>query len=67
MPAMPISWHEECLKNQLENHKRLVLAMQRVIEDESRSRADNEMYAKQIERAKRLGKKSFDSDRFGAE
>jgi hypothetical protein len=65
MSAMPLEWHEECLRNSIESHNQRVRDLERAIEEERRSREDNERYAKQIERAKRLRKTSFDSEKFG--
>ena len=65
MTAMPIEWHEECLSNQIESHKRLVADLERATAAEKRSREQLERYRKQLERARKLGKKKFDSGKFG--
>ena len=65
MTAMPIEWHEECLANQIESHKRLVVDVERATAAEKRSREQLERYRKQLERARKLGKKKFDSEKFG--
>ena len=65
MSAMSIEWHEECLRNSIESHKQRLKELERAVEAERRCREENEHHAKQIERAKRLGKKSFDSEKFG--
>lgn len=61
MSAIPIAWHEEYLRNSIEEHKQRVRVMERAIEAERRIREENELYAQRIERAKQLGKKAFDS------
>lgn len=60
----PIEWHEECVRNHratLENEKRQLEGLLRRIEKSEEQLAFHEL---QIEEAKRLGKTSFDRDRF---
>lgn len=64
MSSYPIEWHEECYRNNL-----LYLAgeqerLTRLTEHIAQQTAQVEKYARQIARAKRLGKKAFDSDKF---
>lgn len=65
MSAFPIAWHEECLENMRWYHEGTVRALNQAVEAERRSRESFERYQQQIELAKKLGKKSFDSDKFG--
>ena len=67
MSAQPIEWHEECarnweLENQLERER-----LQRIIASAERSEMRLRYYQRQIQRAKKMGCKSFDAGRFRAE
>ena len=61
----PVTWHEETLKNRIENANRLRT------ETEAKATAllnfdyENQFYADQIHRAKVDGKKAFDRERYG--
>ena len=66
MSAMPVEWHEECQRNAVASHQRLVEELDRLRERVRQSQADLFHRAQQIARAKRLGKKTFDADKFGA-
>ena len=68
MGAESIEWHEQCLRNSIETHKQYHLRrLELAIEAERRIREHNEHYAKQIARAKKMKKKSFDAERFAAD
>ncbi len=67
MSSMPVEWHEQCWQNRRETHRRLVDQLNELAERVQRSAQENAVYRKQIDRAKKLGKKSFDDERFRAE
>ena len=62
--AMSLEWHEQCFDNRMASHLRLLKRLDALKLEIDESQASLEVYAKQIEEAKRLGKKSFDSDKF---
>ena len=62
--AMPIAWHEECLRNReasLELAERQARNAAAVAEG---LRATNAFYRNQIETAKSAGRTEFDADRY---
>jgi hypothetical protein len=63
---MPVEWHEECQRNAVKSHQRLVDELERMAKRVAESHAALIHRDAQIMRAKRLKKKSFDADRFGA-
>lgn len=67
MSANPIEWHEDCLRNAWLSVNDLLDAMKQAKSRYERSLKETQHYASQIARAKRLGKKAFDSERFKAE
>jgi hypothetical protein len=63
---MPIEWHEQCIINQKLYLKRKESELLH-LENEVNALSDNIFYyEKQIERAKKLNKHGFDSERFMA-
>lgn len=67
MGAESIEWHEQCLQNSIETHKQYLRRLELAVEAERGIRENNEQYARQIARAKKMKKKSFDRDRFAAD
>lgn len=67
MSAMPVEWHEECLKNAEASHDRLMEEYQRMELRVEESLQDLIRRKLQIARAKKLRKASFDAGKFGAE
>lgn len=62
--AMSIAWHENCLKNQtryLKEETDSLTVLKKHVETISKR---VELYSFQISEAKKLGKESFDSNRF---
>ncbi len=66
MSAESIEWHEDCLKNALETEQRQRVIVEREIQRLLAIEDANKILRMQIARAKRLGKKSFDPERFAA-
>ena len=66
MSAMPVEWHEECQRNAVASHQRLVDELERISKRVAESHAALIHRDAQIARAKRLKKKTFDADKFGA-
>lgn len=66
MSAMPVEWHEDCQRNAVASHQQLVEELERLSNRVAESQANLLYRSKQIARAKRLGKKTFDADKFGA-
>jgi hypothetical protein len=60
----PIRWHEECLANQYRHATKREAEALRAVVDAKRSLNEAHAYARQIERAKQMGKTSFDRERF---
>lgn len=67
MASFSIQWHEEGLRNQTLYHQQLINAMNRAIECVNRSQERIDYKTRQIARAKKLGKTSFDPERFKAD
>jgi len=67
MSSMPIEWHKECQKNAEASHQRLLDELERMQDRVNQSAADLMRRSQQIVRAERLGKKSFDIDKFKPE
>ena len=67
MSSMPVEWHKECHKNAEASHQRLVDGLEAMQERVDRSARDLMRRAQQIARAERLGKTSFDIDKFKPE
>lgn len=65
MSKQTIEWHERCLKNMKSYMEHLSDEIQRLDIKLLKSMEEYETYNGQIEQAKKLGKKSFDRDRFG--
>jgi hypothetical protein len=61
----PIKWHRECLHNQKESLKDELRRLEIQEERVNRLRSDTILYENQIERAIRMKKDGFDSDKFG--
>lgn len=61
---MPITWHEECLKNNKNHLLRKEAEAERVMESLKRHRMRVEHLEFQIQQARRKGKTGFDSERF---
>lgn len=61
---MSIEWHEECLKNRKSSVKRLLDTLLEAHARYFTALAECQKYERQIERAKKLGKDGFDSERF---
>lgn len=67
MSAQSIEWHEDCARNwELENQRERG-KLQRIITSVERSEMQLRYYQRQIQRAKKMGRKSFDADLFRAE
>jgi len=64
MNTMPVEWHVESLRNARIYHVRLLEELELLTDRARTSSADNRDYAKQIERAIREKKPSFDRDNF---
>ena len=64
MAAESIEWHEECLKNSLDAEMRYKAAAEQAFDTFQRCKRENHKLSMQIARAKRLGKKKFDAEKF---
>lgn len=64
MSSYPIKWHEECLKNSKVSEERLSNEINRIHKQLCILREENCFRAFQINEARRIGKKSFDSGKF---
>ena len=64
--AMPIDWHENCLKNQLTFIRSKEKELLKLNNEIDRLKKSTKNYKQQIDRAKKLKKKTFDSDKFKA-
>lgn len=64
MPAWPIEWHENNLKNFRESFAQKQAQVDRLVGELVRWEADILRRQMQIDEAKRLGKKAFDPDKF---
>jgi hypothetical protein len=61
--AMPLKWHEECLRNRQSSLARAEQNVRDAVANADRLRKDMEHLALQIEEAKRRGMTAFDRDR----
>jgi len=61
---MPMSWHEECLKNQRGTRDRLLETINRLQRDLAEQNKSIEFYELQISTAKKKKKNGFDRGRF---
>lgn len=64
MTKMPLDWHKECLKNQLEYLSEKERALERIRNEVTDLDNDTQFYKEQIAEAKRRGLDGFDRDRF---
>lgn len=64
MSKMSIEWHEKCLKNQKVYVKRCAEELREAQAKYLKALEESKKYERQIERAKKLGKDGFDSERF---
>lgn len=64
MSKMSIEWHEKCLKNQKNYVKRCAEELRVAHAKYLGALEECKKYERQIERAKKLGKDGFDSERF---
>lgn len=64
MVYMNIEWHEECYKNRMRTLEKTKEELDNLTEKYEKDKKSCDIYRRQIERAKRLGKLKFDSDRF---
>jgi len=64
MSSMSIEWHENCLKNQKTYVERCAEELKVAQAKYLRAFEEYKKYERQIERAKKLGKDRFDSERF---
>ena len=64
MPAFTIEWHEGCLRNMRLSAAECARQIGFMLSQQERLDRDIMKYERQIERAKRLNKKSFDADKF---
>lgn len=64
MSTFPIDWHRDCLKNMRENLVRRMAELERLRVSIERFAGDIDHLEKQIARAEKLKKTSFDSDKF---
>jgi hypothetical protein len=62
--SFPIAWHEECLRNQRIHYANKLAEFERDKRHLERMAAEIANYDSQITRAKRIGKESFDRERF---
>lgn len=60
----PLSWHRECLANQIASRDRALEAVKRAQRDYERHVDDVEILRAQVERAEREGLVEFDRDKF---
>ncbi len=61
---MPVKWHEECLVNMRKSLQRDRDAFERMRARLEREESEVSLYESQVDRAKREGRESFDSERF---
>ncbi len=61
---MPLSWHENCLRNSTYNLAREILELERLRKRCEQWAAENELYAQQIAAAKARNMDGFDRDKF---
>ena len=59
-----IAWHKECLNNQRNYYNKLLEEARRVIEQANQNMKAIQRLSDQIAEAERLGKYSFDPERF---
>ena len=64
MTAMPVSWHENCLRNFTASRDEKQGLLDRLTADVKRMNAEIEFRKLQIEKAKSLRKDKYDPDRF---
>lgn len=67
MSSKTIEWHEECLQNTFDYLDRMNEEILALYSKYEKAMNDAMYYQKQINRAKKLGKKKFDSNIFKAE
>lgn len=67
MIPFSIGWHEACLESHKLSHENLVRKANDAAAAVVRSQQRIDEYQRKIARAKRLGKTSFDPDRFKAD
>lgn len=64
MEAMPVPWHEECLRNMKIGYKEKLRVVKAVQDDADRLKKNIEELEAQIARAKSEGKEKFDGEKY---